>query len=67
VLVLLVANRPATVAMTALFAGLGLSVVFPVTVAAMTREIPGRVAGPLVAIGGIGGATMPWLVGVVSS
>jgi MFS transporter, FHS family, glucose/mannose:H+ symporter len=64
---LLAATRPAMVTVAALVGGLGLSVVFPVTVASMTRELPGRIAGPLVAFGGIGGATVPWLVGVLSS
>jgi FHS family glucose/mannose:H+ symporter-like MFS transporter len=67
VLILLAASRPATVTIAALVGGLGLSVVFPVTVAAMTRELPNRIAGPLVALGGVGGATIPWFVGFLSS
>jgi fucose permease len=67
VLILLAASRPGTVTIAALVGGLGLSVVFPVTVAAMTRELPNQIAGPLVAFGGVGGATIPWFVGFLSS
>lgn len=48
-------------------AGLGLSPMFPVTVAALAREDPGRAGGPLIALGSVGGAGFPWLVGIVSA
>ena len=51
-------------------AGLGVAAVFPLLWAGVTREVaPSRPAavGPLFAAGGVGGAVLPWLVGVVSS
>jgi FHS family glucose/mannose:H+ symporter-like MFS transporter len=47
--------------------GLGLSPSFPVTMAALSREMPPRVAQPMVALGSLGAATVPWLVGAISS
>lgn len=49
--------------------GLGLAMVFPATVTIMTRALgpaSRRAAGPMFALAGLGGATMPWLVGVIS-
>jgi FHS family glucose/mannose:H+ symporter-like MFS transporter len=51
-------------------AGLGVAPIFPLLWAGVTREVaPSRPAtvGPLFAAGGIGGAVLPWLVGVVST
>lgn len=51
-------------------AGLGLASVFPVTVALVSQNFgvrASRVAGPMFALGGLGGATVPWLVGFLSS
>jgi FHS family glucose/mannose:H+ symporter-like MFS transporter len=66
-ILLLLSTRDAVwIAVGSALSGLGLAPVFPVTVAALSREIPASVGGPLVALGGLGGATIPWLVGVVS-
>jgi fucose permease len=64
---LLVAGDERLAAVGAAGAGLGLSPMFPVTVAALAREAPGRAGGPLIALGSVGGASLPWLVGIVSS
>jgi len=46
--------------------GFSLAPVFPVTVAALARELPTRVAGPMVALGMVGAGTLPWVVGAIS-
>ena len=51
-------------------AGLGLSVVYPITVALLSREFGpagSRVGSVMFTLGYIGGGLMPWLVGVSSS
>ena len=51
-------------------AGLGVAAIFPLLWAGVTRQVgPGRPAavGPLFAAGGVGGAVLPWLVGLVST
>lgn len=51
-------------------AGLGLASVFPIVVALMARSFgsrASRVAGGMFALAGLGGATLPWLVGIVST
>ncbi len=51
-------------------AGLGVAAIFPLLWAGVIREVaPSRPAavGPLFAAGGVGGAVLPWLVGVVST
>ena len=53
-------------AVAAALSGLGLGPVFPVTAAALSREMPIRLAGPLLALGSLGGATLPWMVGIIS-
>lgn len=50
----------------ALLCGVGLSPIFPVTVAALAREFPTRLAGPMVALGSLGGGVLPWVVGAIS-
>jgi MFS transporter, FHS family, glucose/mannose:H+ symporter len=53
----------------AVLAGLGLAPVYPLLIAAMSRHITPvapRLMGPLFAMGGLGGATLPWLVGLTS-
>jgi FHS family glucose/mannose:H+ symporter-like MFS transporter len=47
--------------------GLGMSPSFPVTMAALAREMPPRLAQPMIALGSLGAATVPWLVGAISS
>jgi fucose permease len=66
VFVLLTASQELAVTMAAILAGIGLAPVFPVTVAALSREVPPSIGGPLIALGGLGGATIPWLVGEVA-
>jgi fucose permease len=51
----------------AVLCGLGLSPSFPVTMAALSREVPPNVAQPMVALGSLGAATVPYLVGAISS
>jgi MFS transporter, FHS family, glucose/mannose:H+ symporter len=65
-LLLLRANSVMAVTASAALGGLGLAPVFPVTVAAMSRRVRGTIAGPLIALGSLGGATVPWIVGAVS-
>jgi fucose permease len=49
--------------------GIGLAAVFPITIALLSqfRAAEKRMAGPMFALAGLGGATMPWLVGAVST
>lgn len=63
------ANSMASVVVGTAIAGLGLSSVFPLLVAKISHhfgEAGPRVAGPIFACGGLGGATLPWLVGFAS-
>ncbi len=51
-------------------AGAGMAAVFPTTIAVYSQVFGARAArsvGLLFAIGGLGGASLPWLVGLVSS
>ncbi|HEV2314616.1 MAG TPA: MFS transporter [Candidatus Acidoferrales bacterium] len=67
--VLISTNLPALTAGVGL-AGLGLSAVFPITIAELSRRFEGsasRFVGAMFALGGLGGATLPWLVGYVSN
>jgi fucose permease len=52
-----------------LTAGFGLAAVFPITVALLSRfgEMEQRVAGLMFALAGLGGATVPWFVGLIST
>ena len=50
--------------------GLGLATVFPTTIAQLSREfadVNARAAGAAFVLAGLGGATMPWLVGAWST
>lgn len=54
----------------ALLSGLGLAPVFPVAIAALSHvfgQKASRVAGVTFAMAGLGGATVPWLVGALST
>jgi fucose permease len=64
---LLAARHVELVLAAAALCGLGLGPIFPVTVAALARGFPTRMAGPMVAMGSLGAATLPWLVGALSS
>jgi FHS family glucose/mannose:H+ symporter-like MFS transporter len=51
-------------------AGLGLSSVFPIAIAALSHkfgEMASRIAGLMFNLAGLGGATLPWLVGFTSN
>lgn len=53
-----------------LLAGLGLASVFPIIIALMSKAFgarASRLAGWMFAAAGLGGATLPWLVGVLST
>lgn len=50
--------------------GLGLASVFPIVIAALAHYLGAtatRVGGAMFALGGLGGATLPWLVGFLST
>ena len=69
VIALIGANSMALVVVGIGVAGLGFSSVFPLLVAKISHcfgEAGPCVAGPIFAFGGLGGATVPWLVGVAS-
>ena len=64
------ATTPKGVVLGSAVAGLGLSAIFPLLWAQVTRSVAVRApgaAGPLYAAGGLGGAVMPWVVGAFSS
>lgn len=63
------ADSPLRVIGTAFVAGLGCAVIYPITAAAIARELgrrAPRIVGPLLTAGGMGSATFPLLVGLVS-
>jgi MFS transporter, FHS family, glucose/mannose:H+ symporter len=64
--VLLVVPRIELVLVAAVACGLGLAPVFPVTVAALSREFPTSLAGPMVAMGSVGAGLLPLVVGAIS-
>jgi FHS family glucose/mannose:H+ symporter-like MFS transporter len=68
--ILLQASTPVGIAAGASVAGFGLAPVYPITIAMLTKECgaaASRISGLLFALAGMGGATMPWLVGLVST
>lgn len=68
--VILEASTRSGVFLGALVSGLGLAPVFPVTIAALSHVFgrrASRVAGATFAMAGLGGATVPWLVGALST
>ena len=64
---LLIARQPDIMLLTAIVTGFGLAPIFPSTVAALSRAVPPRIAAGLIAAGGLGGATLPWIVGGAST
>jgi FHS family glucose/mannose:H+ symporter-like MFS transporter len=69
IILLISANSLASVVIGIGVAGLGLSSVFPLLVAKISHsfgEAGPYAAGPIFAFGGLGGATVPWLVGIAS-
>ncbi|PYX00161.1 MAG: hypothetical protein DMG86_13015 [Acidobacteria bacterium] len=70
VLVLLIANSLAVVVVAASVAGLGLASVFPINIAMLSQwfgEMASHVGPMMFALSSLGGATVPWLVGALSS
>ena len=60
----------AQVILAAFVAGLGCSVVYPITAATIAREVgpfAPRLVGPLLTTGGLGSGVIPWVVGQVSN
>lgn len=67
---LLAAGSAVSLTATVIAAGFGFSLVFPVAFAIFTREMGAAAAaatGPVFVFAGFGGATLPWLVGLVSA
>jgi len=67
---LLVARSAAVLAVAVAIGGLGLSTIFPLTVARFTRDLDraaARAAGPIFVLAGLGGAVLPPLVGIIST
>ncbi len=64
---LLVVSGLSPVLVVAVACGLGMAPSFPVTMAALAREVPPKLAQPMIALGSLGAATVPWLVGAISS
>lgn len=68
--VLLVLDGSAGILAGTVLAGLGLAPVFPLLIALISHRLgpaAERWAGGIFALGGLGGGTLPWLVGFVSS
>jgi FHS family glucose/mannose:H+ symporter-like MFS transporter len=67
--VLVLSSGRQWIAISAAVTGLGLAVVFPITISLLAcfRGMEKRIAGPMFALAGLGGAVMPWLVGVIST
>lgn len=68
-LIILFSGRFPGIAAGTSLAGLGLSAVFPITIARLSFRFgsaASRYVGPMFALGGLGGATLPWLVGFAS-
>jgi fucose permease len=64
---LLVVSGLSPVLLVAVACGLGMAPSFPVTMATLAREVPPKLAQPMIALGSLGAATVPWLVGAISS
>jgi fucose permease len=64
---LLAVSGLSPVLLVAVACGFGLAPSFPVTMAALAREMPPKLAQPMIALGSLGAATVPWLVGAISS
>jgi fucose permease len=66
----LAAHNAIALAIATCLAGLGLSSVFPIAIAALSHKfgnMASRIAGLMFNLAGLGGATLPWLVGLTSS
>lgn len=70
VIVLLAAKTTGWVAWGATMAGMGLSSVYPIKISLLPRWFGGladRMGGVVFSLGNLGGATLPWVVGLVST
>jgi FHS family glucose/mannose:H+ symporter-like MFS transporter len=70
VVVLLAAKTMSLVLVGASLAGFGLASVFPINIAMLTLwfgDMAARMGGLMFALAGLGGATLPWLVGALSN
>jgi FHS family glucose/mannose:H+ symporter-like MFS transporter len=67
--ILVASSRWQSIIVAGFIIGFGLAAVFPITIAQLSRfrSAEKRSAGPMFALAGLGGATMPWLVGAVST
>ena len=67
--VLILARNALGIMIAAGVAGLGLAPVFPICVALLANfgGMEQRIGGPMFAFAGLGGAVLPWVVGVVST
>jgi fucose permease len=67
--VLVLSSGRQWIAAAAAATGFGLAVIFPITISLLAhfRGMEKRIAGPMFALAGLGGAVMPWLVGVIST
>lgn len=66
----LVTRNPIQLAVSTCLAGLGLAAVFPIAIANLSHRFgaaASRVAGLMFNLAGLGGATLPWLVGFTST
>jgi FHS family glucose/mannose:H+ symporter-like MFS transporter len=66
----LLASSGISLAVSIAIAGLGLSAIFPITMARFSEDLDRdatRAAGPVFVLAALGGATLPWLVGFVSA
>ena len=62
------AHTAGTIALTTVFLGLSLSPWFPVTFSLLMGERPrARQAGIVIAVSGLGAASLPWIMGVLST
>ncbi len=69
-LTIVAAHSIGLLAAGALLAGLGLASIFPISVSLFPRwfgESTARSSSPVFAAGNVGGAVLPWLVGVIST
>jgi MFS transporter, FHS family, glucose/mannose:H+ symporter len=70
VVILVGARNLSVIAIGVSLAGLGLSSVFPIAIATLSRKFGSKasqIAGLAFALAGAGGATLPWLVGYIST
>jgi fucose permease len=64
---LIVMSSSPPVFVVAVACGLGMAPSFPVTMASLSRKVPPRVGQPMIALGSLGAAVVPWIVGAIST